>query len=244
MKNYTALLDLQTIDIELLRIKKLVQNMPHKKKLAAIEAAKKKIAGELLKIVGKRKDVEIEIGDSEELLGKLEGHVKDIRQKTEAGEAGYRELRDVEYQLSQLAKKIDRTNFKLNDLFAKLEKLETAEAGARALDEKLSNEFAELVMDYKNKSEALKSEAKRLAEKRDELRRGIDAAALADYDEAKERFGGLCVETLRGNVPSVCRVALQPAQFSDLKHAEGITHCPYCKRLLITEEPTETEADR
>ena len=55
-------------------------------------------------------------------------------------------------------------------------------------------------------------------------------------DAAAKRFGGLAVEKLEGNVPSVCRVKLQPSLFSDLKHAGSIAECPYCHRLLVTEE--------
>jgi len=37
-------------------------------------------------------------------------------------------------------------------------------------------------------------------------------------------------------VPSICRVKLQPSLFSDLKKADAITECPYCHRLLVTQE--------
>ena len=39
-----------------------------------------------------------------------------------------------------------------------------------------------------------------------------------------------------GNVPSVCRVKLQPSLFHDLAHGDEITECPYCHRILITSE--------
>ena len=64
----------------------------------------------------------------------------------------------------------------------------------------------------------------------------LDEDTLARYDAAAKRFGGLAVEKLEGNVPSVCRVKLQPSLFSDLKHAGSIAECPYCHRLLVTEE--------
>ena len=44
------------------------------------------------------------------------------------------------------------------------------------------------------------------------------------------------VERLAGNVPSVCRVKLQPSSFHDLAHGDEITECPYCHRILITSE--------
>ena len=48
------------------------------------------------------------------------------------------------------------------------------------------------------------------------------------------RFRGLAVETIKGNIPTVCHTALQASSMSDLNHdGSEITHCPYCHRLLV-----------
>ena len=48
------------------------------------------------------------------------------------------------------------------------------------------------------------------------------------------RFRGLAVETIQGNIPTVCHTALQASSMSDLNHdGRSITHCPYCHRLLV-----------
>ena len=71
---------------------------------------------------------------------------------------------------------------------------------------------------------------------RDELAARLPSGLLERYEAARRRFKGLAVERLRGNVPSVCRVSLQPSQFHDLAQGDEITECPYCHRILITSE--------
>ena len=57
---------------------------------------------------------------------------------------------------------------------------------------------------------------------------------LTDYERLLKQFRGLAVETIQGNIPTVCHTALQASSMSDLNHdGSEITHCPYCHRLLV-----------
>ena len=53
------------------------------------------------------------------------------------------------------------------------------------------------------------------------------------------RVPGLAVERLEGNVPSVCRMALQESSMDELRRAGGVTECPYCHRILVTDAEDE-----
>ena len=63
MTEASALQRLQQIDIELLRHASTLQKLPQQAKLKTIALAKKKVAVELKKITGQRKDVEIDVVD-------------------------------------------------------------------------------------------------------------------------------------------------------------------------------------
>ena len=56
MSEATALLRLQEIDLELMRSKKVAQDLPQRAKVEAARAAVKKVMGELTKIIGQRKE--------------------------------------------------------------------------------------------------------------------------------------------------------------------------------------------
>ena len=57
---------------------------------------------------------------------------------------------------------------------------------------------------------------------------------LTDYERLLKQFRGLAVETIKGNIPTICHTALQASSMSDLNHdGSEIAHCPYCHRLLV-----------
>ncbi len=239
MNEYEALLRLQNIDIALMRHSRQLKAMPQQKKLAALDSAKKKLAGQLTKIVGQRKDAEIDVADSEAEHAHLLEVQAEVRDKLNSGETGYREISSIEQQLTSLAKKIEKVEFKHGEKMAALERAQKAENNARDLDRKLDEERASLEASFKKDSADIMAEVRKLAAERKQVLADVEPDTLATYDKAAKRFDGLAVERLVGNVPSVCRVKLQPSLFADLKKAGSITECPYCHRMLVTEEVAE-----
>ena len=62
----------------------------------------------------------------------------------------------------------------------------------------------------------------------------FEADVLTDSERLLKQVRGLAVETIQGNIPTVCHTALQASSMSDLNHdGSEITHCPYCHRLLV-----------
>lgn len=240
MSESQALLRLQEIDLQLMRDSHALRQMPQQKRLAALAQAKKKLKSELQKIVGQRKDAQMELDDNEERHIRLLQIMDEVREK--AQESGYREVGDIESQLTSLAKKVEKLEFAHGELQATLGKLEKAEANARALGDRLDGEGEELEASYKRDSADLMARVRELARERKAVLAQLSPQTARTYDEKSKRFGGLAVERLQGNVPSVCRVKLQPSQYGDLRRAgEPIAECPYCHRMLVVEGALDAE---
>lgn len=240
MSESQALLRLQEIDLQLMRDSHALRQMPQQKRLAALAQAKKKLKSELQKIVGQRKDAQMELDDNEERHIRLLQIMDEVREK--AQESGYREVGDIESQLTSLAKKVEKLEFAHGELQASLGKLEKAEANARALGDRLDSEGEELEASYKRDSADIMARVRELARERKAVLAQLSPQTARTYDEKSRRFGGLAVERLQGNVPSVCRVKLQPSQYGDLRRAgEPIAECPYCHRMLVVEGALDAE---
>ncbi|MCC6097896.1 MAG: C4-type zinc ribbon domain-containing protein [Olsenella sp.] len=240
MSESQALLRLQEIDLQLMRDSHALRQMPQQKRLAALAQAKKKLKSELQKIVGQRKDAQMELDDNEERHIRLLQIMDEVREK--AQESGYRGVGDIESQLTSLAKKVEKLEFAHGELQASLGKLEKAEANARALAERLDREGEELEASYKRDSADIMARVRELARERKAVLAQLSPHTAQTYDEKSKRFGGLAVERLQGNVPSVCRVKLQPSQYGDLRSAgEPIAECPYCHRMLVVEGALDAE---
>ncbi|HIY80295.1 MAG TPA: hypothetical protein IAA42_07675 [Candidatus Olsenella excrementavium] len=231
-----TLVRLQEVDLELLKHASTLSAMPQRKRLQTIELAARKVATELKGIVGQRKDAETEIADAEEALAHYREKTVEVQTAADAGEHTHREIRDFEQQLTSLAKRIEKSEYTLRPLREQLERLERAERNARATSERLEAERTATEAALADGSSSLRAEIVRLSNERSDLAGRLAPELLERYEVARKRFKGLAVERLHGNVPSVCRVKLQPSQFHDLSQSEEITECPYCHRILITSE--------
>lgn len=234
MSESTALLRLQEIDLELLRDASTLQNLPQQAKIKTIGLARKKVASELKKIIGQRKDAQTDIDDNEAALN----HYLEVRDRVQAdaaqGDLTHREVRDLENSLTHLAKMIEKCNFAKPSLEEKLNKLQVAEANAQKTIERLDQEEEAQRASYKEDSATVHAAIISLNYDRKRIAAQISDDVMARYEAARKRFGGLAVESLVGNVPTICRVKLQPSLFHDLVHGPEIGECPYCHRMLIT----------
>ena len=234
MSEPTTLLELQEIDLELLKHASALSAMPQGKRLKTIDLAARKVRSELTSIVGQRKDVEMEIAEKTAAL-------EHYHEKTaDAGQHTHREVRDIEQQLTSLAKHIEKAEYTLVPLRERLERLERAERNAEKTERRLADERAATEESLAADSSELRSRIVALSKRRDEAAASLDEGLLERYEAARKRFKGLGVEVLRGNVPSVCRVSLQPSQFHDLSRGPEVAECPYCHRILITSEGVES----
>lgn len=238
MSEASELLRLQEIDLELLRSRKTAEELPQRNRVEAARAASKKVAGELTKIVGQRKDLEIELNDLAESKRFFSEKVTEIQ--TGTYNQDFRSAQDMELNLSTLAKKLEKVDFDTDKLLPQLETVERAEANARALAEKLEREQAAQLESFKQAMAQITDQVKKLAAERERIVADLPAKLVADYEAARKRFGGVAVETLVGNRPSACRVALQPSSYTDIRRSGSeVTTCPYCKRILVVSNEGE-----
>ena len=233
MSEATSLLRLQEIDLSLMRLRKAADQLPQRAKVAAARAASKKVASELTKIVGQRKDVEIDLADLDERKARLTAKVSEVQGDAPSA-SDHRAAQDLENSLSSLAKKLEKVDFDSERLLDQLETIERAERNARALAGRLAAEEQAQTKAWREAAADITRQASELTDERERVVRAISPELMATYEAASKRFGGLAVETLEGNRPSACRVALQPSSFSDIRRSSSdITTCPYCRRILV-----------
>jgi predicted nucleic acid-binding Zn-ribbon protein len=236
MSEPEALLRLQDIDIRLMRLRATLSKMPQQIKLSMIARADRKLAMELTNICGQRKDAQMELDDNERRHDEVIKKIKAVQAEALERRQGFRETRDLEAHLSALAKQQEKLEHSYMEQAAALEKIEKAEKNAHGLRMKLQAEKKSQQDSFEQGSSDLRAEVRKLEAERAAAVSEITPAVMGRYEQASKRFGGLAVESLKGNVPSVCRVKLQPADFGDLKRQPEITECPYCHRILVSRE--------
>lgn len=239
MSEASALMALQDIDLRLLRHEATLASMPQQRRIKTIGLARRKVASELTGIVGRRKDAQMEVADTEAALEHYREKALEVQALAEAGQRTHRELRDFEQQLTSLAKHAEKAEFSLTRLREDLARLERAERNAERTLARLDEERAAAEASLDEQAGELRAQIASLSRERERVVGELSPEHLAAYDVARRRFKGLAVERLSGNVPTVCRVSLQASQFHDLVHGDEITECPYCHRMLVTSEWVE-----
>lgn len=233
MSEATALVRLQEIDLTLMRFDTTARALPQRAKVIAAKTAAKKVAAELTKILGQRKDIEMDLADYEQQRQELNEQVQELQNEHSSG-SDYRTTQDLNNQLSSLAKKLEKVEFDSDHLISELEAIEAREHRAQQLKERLAEKEQTETDSWRAATAEITQQVQVLSAERDRLVHGISPDVMRRYEAAKKRFGGIGVETLVGNRPSACRVVLQPSSFSDLRRShQEITTCPYCKRMLV-----------
>lgn len=235
MEESEALLRLQAIDLETLRIRREAQELPQRAKIEAAQVASKKVASELRKIVGRRKDLEMEVAGQDRLRNDAQRQVDEAQASFESSDDP-RAVMDLESRLDILAKRMEKIDYRQNQTMEELIQAEKAEQNARAVQARLEGEVASLAGSLREQLLDAQKRLADLAREREETAALIDPEWQAAYAKASERFHGRAVESLDGNKPSCCRVTLQPSQYADLKRRRlPVDECPYCHRILVTD---------
>ena len=142
MTEASSLMQVQELDLELLKCASSLASMPQQARLKTIALAAKKVASELTGIVGQRKDAEIEVSDTRANLAHYREKTAEVQALADEGEHTHREIRDFEQQLTSLAKRIEKCEFQLGPLTERLGRLERAEKNARRTAERLDQAAA------------------------------------------------------------------------------------------------------
>ena len=241
MKETDALVRIQEIDLALMRHRRTLMAMPQAKKISAIKQAKKKLAQEKSKVVGLRKDAEMDLEENDRSHERLLEIVLETQERFDANNATYREVADLEAQLTSLAKRIEKREFNHKELQKKLERVQVTEQNVLDMEKRLDAEEESQRQSLREQTADIDREVRLLTAERQEIAQSVSREVMESYVAASKRFKGLAVETLRGNTPSICCVAIPPSAYGDVMHGPEICECPYCHRLLVTSGANDSD---
>ena len=231
-----ALLRLQEIDLELIRSKSHLEKLPEKERITKLRTASRKVSAELSHLVGERKDLEMELEDNAAEREKVSKQVDEAQAKVEGGEVDFRAIKDLEAQLTTYAKRLEKLDFDREQLEGKVLDLRAREAEHTSWLERSKAEEQKALVSYKREIAQVGAHVRELTTEREDVVAELEPDTYERYKKASERFGGLAVERLNGDTPSICRVSLQPSSYAKIRSVTGFCECPYCHRILVVND--------
>lgn len=234
MSNGENLLSLQEVDIELSQLKDKLAQLPELKDLAKKRRALAAAKEELLKVVALRKDAETDLADLAEEEAEYRRLVDEAQKSVDSSD--YHRVQNLEIELSNLAKWLDKVAFDQRSCTARLEETSAREQKGREFIEKLEAAIIRSGKPARAAATDLQNDIAELERRREKLIRQLPDSLHEAYAVASKQFRGLGVEKLEGSTPSLCRMALTEASLNEVKRTKGVTTCPYCHRILIVDE--------
>lgn len=229
-----TLLKLQELDLAIDRNEASLRDLPELRELARKRSAYQKLKTECARQMGIRKDIESEV---EDLLADRKKTEDDVTLAQEDAQRlkDYSQIQELEVELSDLAKKLDKIAHTLADKDSELAEARDREEKLGAYIAKYEQSLLEDARKTKETVTAIRSEIERDGRERARLASEIDQDLLAHYEESRTAHRGIGVEVLNGGTPSACRMALTEASLDDLSRSGEIASCPYCGRILVRE---------
>lgn len=228
-----ALLQLQQIDLEVMRQTKQLEELPQRATILAARQKREAVEAKRAQVAALRKDAAhklTRITDEDASLAKKEAGVQ------AAIEAAHGDFRNAEARTKELAGIAKRRATLADDHDAAAEELAKVEGLEGQIDrmlEELNAQEQAAVESFQREGGALKSGIAQLKAQRDAVVASLPAEVASLYEKAAARSGGVAVGRLDGTRCGACRAPIDGGRLIDLKAQAPLGTCPACKRLLI-----------
>lgn len=232
MQTARDLLELQQVDLGILRDRKAIEAIPQMALIQEVRAKQKELARRTTKIVGMLKDQRIEAEDNDGRRATLTRHVEEVKLDNDQT-ADFRRVQSNNAELDRLAKRLEKVDFNQKKVLAEIERLESVLAQAQQIKSQLDAREAELLEEFKTTAADLKEDMRALMARREALVERMPAETFRAYERSCKAHGQIGVSELRGNACSSCGVELQQSQIDALRLGPDIATCPVCGRIMV-----------
>ncbi|MBW6468216.1 MAG: hypothetical protein K0B85_03550 [Coriobacteriia bacterium] len=230
----TALIALQTCDLEIRRAAKLLDELPEKRSI--LETRHK--SEEVRQLKGKAEELvhrlERAIAANTDEVAALDEKIAGVQKTLDGGQVtNPKEVHNLSREMDALKRREDKLD---NDTLSLMERLEKAREQVAKVDtalQRLSTRESELIAAYRLKGGEVQSDLEAHKQQRAELAAAVGDELLARYEAAAAAKGGIGAARLLEVACSACRVELPSERLRELREGPDVGVCPNCRRLLV-----------
>ncbi len=232
MSEPAALLKLQSIDLDIIRARKRLDELPEKRSILAARAKLREVVGVREKAGVLLRKLEAELKARQDEIATIAEKIAHEQERL-MGTSDHRQVQAITREMDGLKRRTDKLEMESLQYMERIEKanaqIETVE-GALA---KLKETEASLVERFKQVGGEVQQEIADLEAQRDRVAGSISAVLLGRYESAREAKGGIGVGTLQGVTCTACHMSLPAERIRDLQQGEDVGVCPQCRRLIV-----------
>jgi uncharacterized protein len=234
MEQAALLLKLQEADLEAVRARKRLEEMPEKRAILETRKRLKDLGDLRVKTQAHLDEIDRELARQEHEATKLGEKLESEQSRLMSGAVtNAKEVQNVTKEMAGLQRQKDALE---NGELKVMEKREKAAQQLGKVDAAIKaakTTEASRIRDFQTKGGALQTQIQRIATLREKLVTALDADLLARYEKLRADKQGMGVGALEGDTCSACRVGLPATRVSRLQEGAPIGICPACHRLLV-----------
>jgi uncharacterized protein len=166
----------------------------------------------------------------------LEARIDELTRTLHSGAVTVpRELQALQHEQDSLRRRQDHLETEELEIMEELDPLAEGLAGLEARLGELAAEGERLEAALVQAEAAIEEELTVVVSRRQEAAAGVAPELLADYEQLRERLGGVAVARLTGSVCGGCHLGLSAAEVDRIKKQppDALVHCDECGRLLV-----------
>lgn len=232
MTEPAALLELQAIDVEIIRAKKRLEELPEKAAILQARAKQREVAAMRDKASFLVRKLEAELKSRQDEISTISEKLAAEQTKVMVT-TDHRMVQSITREMDGLRRRTDKLEMESIQFMERIEKATVQLATIDDALESLAKQEAALVERFKSVGGGVQTEIGSLEKRRAKMAAQISPETLQRYETARESKGGVGVGKLEDTTCSACRMSLPAERVRDLSNGPDIAICPQCRRLIV-----------
>jgi len=229
------LLELQSVDVEMVRAAKRLEELPEKRAILELRAKQREIhaLGTKASMLVRKLDGEIKSRQDEATM--LKAKLAEEQTKVMAT-TDHRAVQSITREMDGLRRRCDKIEMEELQYMERLDKAKGQVAAIEDHQAKLADKEAQLIERFKKVGGGVQSEIAALETKRKKLAKRMPPELVERYESVRASKAGVGVGRLEGTRCSACRMDLPAERLNDLQNGPDVSICPQCRRLIVVRD--------
>jgi predicted nucleic acid-binding Zn-ribbon protein len=232
------LLELQSVDLDILRASKRLDELPEKRAILEARAKSREAAALKQKAELLLRKLESEVKARQDELTTLNEKIASEQEKL-MNTSDHRAVQAISREMDGFKRRVDKVEMEELQFMERAEKAKSQVEAISVHMAKLAERESQLIERFKQVGGGIQNEIAQAEGRRDKLVTGIDPALLSRYDALRESKGGIAVGMLEESGCSACRMTLPIERRAELESGPDVGICPQCRRLIVVRRDAE-----
>ena len=234
-EDLAMMLKLQATDIDIIRAKKELADLPQIAKMNELKAKHDALIAKRSQVDAMQKRAEADITRLSTEDGMLADKQRHAQELIDNAGADYRSVESHSKEMSGFAKRREELDKKLTALAEEVEKIEAIQAQFEKAISVIAADEEKTKASYDKQSASLRENLEEMAQVREKQAASLPANLLKLYQETARHTGGVAIGKLNESTCGICRSNIDGGRLIELKAEAPLGVCPNCKRLLVIE---------